>query len=412
MSVDEAHCVVVGAGHAAAQLCGSLRQLDWPGRITLIGDEPVLPYHRPPLSKSQLDPRSPEPIQLIRPEAFYRDGEIETITGQRVVALDRISRRVMLESDRSLGFDVLVLATGSTHQKPPIPGADHARVMTLQTAAQAEAIRVLVPNTQKVVVIGGGFIGLEAAASLRKLGVQVTVLEFADRVLSRVTSPEVSSYFAKLHRGNGVELQTSTAATAICERDGQLEVATQSGDEISADFVLVGVGALPNVQLAEASGLEVDNGVLVNAFNQTSDPKIYAIGDCCRQHHPLYGTHLRLESVQNASDQAKTAALSIAGSPKPHEAVPWFWSDQYDTKFQIAGVSNGYDRNVTRGTPEPGQSFSIWYFKSDKLIAVDAINDPSSYAVAGRVIPAGKSPDSALIADVAVSPKEILQSAR
>ena len=412
MSGSTPHCVVVGAGHAAAQLCASLVLAKWPGRITVVGDDPHAPYHRPPLSKTQLTPIDTPPLQMIRPAAFYADHGIALRTGERVVDIDRDARRVGLDGGDTLTYDTLVLATGSTHRRPPVPGIDLPGVYTLQTAADADAVRSRLVDAKRVVVIGAGFIGLEVAASLRKLGVGVAVLEFADRPLARVTSERVSEFFAALHRGHGVDLRVGTAASSI-EPDGSgLSVTTSAGDILSADFVVVGAGAAANDRLAADAGLETGNGVHVDAHNRTADPTVYAIGDCCNQYHSLYGTRLRLESVQNATDQAKAAAAVIAGKPAPPTALPWFWSDQYDVKLQIAGVSTGYDDCVIRGTPEPGNAFSAWYLKEGRLLAVDAVNDARAYAVGSKIIPDGGRPDPALIADPATTPKALIASAR
>lgn len=410
------HCVIIGAGHAAAQLCASLRQAGYEGGVTLIGDEPFVPYHRPPLSKAQLDPNASDPVQPIRPQAFYEDNDISLRLGERVSSIDRQAKRVTLQSGGTLSYTALVLATGSTHRRPPVPGIDHERVHVLQTAAHADQVRDRIASAKSVVVIGAGFIGLEAAASLRKHGVGVTVLELADRVLSRVTCPEVSAYFEALHRRQGVDLRTGVMAQGVEETEGGKIVVKTDADGFAADFVIVGAGAAANDQLAAQAGLEVGNGVVVNEFNQTVDPSIYAIGDCCNQLNPIYGVPMRLESVQNATDQAKTAALSIAGQPKAHSALPWFWSDQYDVKFQIAGVSTGYDRVVVRGSATPGEPCSVWYVRDTeqgpRLLAVDALNEPRAYMVAQKIIPTGGCPDLDLVADPNAEPKAILQSAK
>lgn len=409
MSDASHHCVIVGAGHAAAQLCASLKKEGWLGQVTLIGDEPSAPYHRPPLSKTHLNPEHPEPVQLIRPLDFYASNGIQLLVGKTVRSIDRDARQVVLDG-QAIAYDTLVLATGSKQRQPPVAGIDHPRVHSLYTARDAELMRDKIADAKSVVIIGAGFIGLEVASSLRKLGVDVTVLELADRVLSRVTSTEVSAYFQALHRQHGVDLRTGVSASSIEERDGRMVVATPDGTEFSADFVVVGAGSMANDQLASEAGLDVDNGVLVNEVGLTSDPSIYAMGDCCNQFHPLYEKRLRLESVQNATDQAKVVAAAIAGKPKPNAALPWFWSDQYDVKFQIAGISTGYDRCIVRGNPELGQSFSVWYFKQDRLIAVDAINDPRCYMVATKIIPTGRCPDLTLVADTTAQLKSILDS--
>ncbi|BAM04244.1 NAD(P)/FAD-dependent oxidoreductase [Phycisphaera mikurensis] len=424
MTAAAPHLVVVGAGHAAAQLCASLHATDWPGRVTVVGDEPGLPYHRPPLSKGRLDAGEPGAAEaagadLIRPEAFYDDHNIARRESVAVVAIDRAAKELTLRGggeDERLGYDLLVLATGSLHRRPPIPGIDHERVHTLRTAAEAAAVRDRLGQASSVVVIGAGFIGLEVAASLRKRGLGVTVLEMADRVLARVTSEEVSAFFADLHRGHGVDLRLGAGATAIDDRLGGLRVRLGDGDAIDADFVVVGAGAAANDALARDAGLEIGErpfgGVVVDAHQRTADPAVFAIGDCCNQLSHLYGRRMRLESVQNANDQAKTAAAAIAGTPRPHVSMPWFWSDQYDVKLQIAGLSTGHDRCVLRGEPAVGQSFSAWYLQGGKLLAVDAVNDPRAYAVAGKLIPHGLTPDPALIADTSAGPKDLIASAK
>jgi 3-phenylpropionate/trans-cinnamate dioxygenase ferredoxin reductase component len=435
MSGAKQRCVIVGSGHAAAQLCVSLTDAGWPGTITFIGDEPELPYHRPPLSKSYLTPQSTESLQSIRPDGFYKQHAIELLLGKRVESIDRERKQIRVGGEL-INYDVLVLATGSTHQRPPIEGINDQDVLTLQTAAQADLMRAKVQDGGSVVVIGAGFIGLEVAASLRKFGVQVIVLERMERVLSRVTSPAVSDFFAQLHRHHGVELYTNMSVTSVTRANGKLVVQSADGSQFNADFVVVGAGATPNDQLAKQAGLKLDNGIEVNEFNQTSDPSIYAIGDCCNQFHSLYQTRLRLESVQNANDQAKSAAASImaglhaAGNAASNAAcndasgnvikpstLPWFWSDQYDTKLQIAGISTGYDQCLIRGdaildSADPKPSFSAWYLKQGRLIAVDSVNDSRAYAVAGKLIPAGLCPPPELIVDTSCTHKELLQQAQ
>ncbi|KAA1261111.1 Rhodocoxin reductase [Rubripirellula obstinata] len=414
-NAEQKKCVIVGSGHSAAQLCVSLTHAGRSGKIpveiTVIGDEPHAPYHRPPLSKTYLNPAAPEPLQFIRPENFYRENSIEMRLGKRVESIDRQAKQVCLGGE-TIPYDVLALATGSTHRRPPIPGIDHPDVLTLQTAAQADVIRDRIRSDRCVVVIGAGFIGLEFAASLRKLGVRVAVLERMERVLSRVTSLDVSRFFEAMHRHHGVELHTSVNVTAVDEVEGRLVVRTENGSDFTADFVVVGAGAAPNDQLARQAGLDVDNGVRVNEYNQTSDPDIYAMGDCCNQFHPIYSAQLRIESVQNALDQAKTVAASILGKPVKQNTMPWFWSDQYDVKLQIAGVSTGFDQCLIRGSAKLGESFSAWYLKQGRLLAVDAINDARAYAVAGKLIPTGMCPRLELITDTNITPKELLQSAK
>jgi 3-phenylpropionate/trans-cinnamate dioxygenase ferredoxin reductase subunit len=408
MSVPAQSCVIVGGGHAAAQLCVSLRQARWHGRITLVGDEPAAPYHRPPLSKSQLDPAVETAVQLIRPVEFYTTQQVDLRLGQTVRSIDREDRAVDIGHDK-LRYDVLVLATGSLNRRPPIVGIEHPRVLSLRTAADAEMLRARAKDAKHVAIIGGGFIGLEVASSMRKIGRDVTLLQMSSRVLSRVTSPVVSAYFEALHRHHGVDLRTGVSVTMIREENQQLAIFGSDESVVCrADLVVIGAGARPNDDLARLARLEVNNGILVDERNRASDPAIYAIGDCCNQYHPLYKTRLRIESVQNATDQAKAAAAAICGLPAPPATLPWFWSDQYDVKLQIAGISTGHDQCVVRGDPVPGSSFSAWYLDRGQLIAVDAVNDPRAYVVASKLIPRAVRPDPVALADPGRDLKELL----
>ncbi len=401
--------VIVGGGHAAAQLCVSLRQAKWPGSITMVCDEPSAPYHRPPLSKSQLDPATETPLQMIRPVGFYAQQNVELRLGQTVRAIDRETRVVEVGHDK-LPYDSLILATGSLSRRPPITGIEHARVFSLRTAEDAATLRDRVRDVKRVAIVGAGFIGLEVASSLRKLGREVVVLEMAKHVLSRVTSPAVSAYFESLHRGHGVDLRTGVSVSMIHEEDRQLVLSSADESVVCrADLIVVGAGARPNDDIARLALLEVNNGILVDEHNRTSDPSIYAMGDCCNQFHPKYQTRLRLESVQNATDQAKGVASAICGSPAPAETVPWFWSDQYDVKLQIVGISTGYDQCVIRGRAEVGASFSAWYLKHGQVIAVDAINDPRAYVMGSKLIQAGARPDPEAFADTNRDLKELIQ---
>ncbi len=408
MSRAEHNCVIVGGGHAAAQLCVSLRQAQWPGRITLVGDEPSAPYHRPPLSKSQLDPDAETSLQLIRPVDFYTRHQVELRLGQTVRAIDRKTRTIELGQTK-LPYDTLVLATGSLNRRPPITGIEHPRVFSLRTAEDAAALRARVRDIQCVAVIGAGFIGLEVASSLRKISRDVIVLEMANHVLSRVTSKAVSAFFESLHRSHGVDLRTGVSVSMIHEEESQLTLSAADESVVCrADLVVIGAGARPNDDLARLAKLDVNNGILVDEHNRTSDPAIYAMGDCCNQFHPMYQTRLRLESVQNATDQAKAVAAAICQSPAPAATLPWFWSDQYDVKLQIAGISTGYDQCIVRGQAEPGFSFSAWYLKHGRLIAVDAVNDARAYVVASKLIPGGARPAPEVLADPNRDLKELL----
>ena len=346
-------------------------------------------------------------LQLIRPEDFYSQNNIEVKANCHVNAIDRKLKTVSTDSE-TIPYDKLILATGSIHHSPAIEGIDHPKVFNLRTTADARLIHKAAKTSSKVAIIGAGFIGLEVAASLSKQNKDVTVIELADRVLSRVTSPEISSYFKNLHESNGVNLILNESVKSIKDIDEKLILECTSSNLIEADFIVLGTGAAANSALAEAAGLDVANGVLVNQSNQTSDPDIYAMGDCCNQYHPIYKQNLRLESVQNAVDQAKVVAASLTNQLIPQPTIPWFWSDQFEVKLQIVGIANGYDDSVCRGVPELGQSFSIWYFKGNQLLAVDAINDPMSYVTATKLIKLGKCPDKSIIADSTIPTKELL----
>jgi len=405
------HCVIIGAGHGAAQLCASLRHERWEGPVTLIGAEPFLPYHRPPLSKTQLDPDGDTTLQLIKPKEFYACHQIDTKLGVRVSAIDRERKTVKTDAGE-IAYDKLVLCLGSLHRRPHIDGIGHEKVFVLQTATHAEALRHAAKPGSRVVIIGGGFIGLEVAASLRKRSLDVTVLELTPRVLSRVTSPEVSGYFENLHRSHGVSLHTGVSVTGIEDCGSGLKVLAAEGQEYAADFVVLGAGAVANTALAETAGLETANGILVDEFNRTSAPDIYALGDCCNQFRPLYQQRMRLESVQNAVDQARTVAASLAEKAVPHDALPWFWSDQYDSKLQIAGVSTGYERVIVRGATEPGGDFSAWYYRGEKLLAVDAVNDSLAYAVGTKLLKAGLHPAPEDVANKNLETKQLHTKAK
>ncbi|HMP77281.1 MAG TPA: FAD-dependent oxidoreductase [Kiritimatiellia bacterium] len=408
MSGSAPACVIVGGGHAGAQCALSLRQHHWNGDITVVGDEPLQPYHRPPLSKGYLKGETgPEQI-LIRPAALYAQKNISFRLGARVVEIDRIKRTVIFADGSTLAYDKLVLATGSLNRKPPIDGMDLPGVHVLRTAAESDALRRAVADASRILILGGGFIGLEVAASLRRQGRAVRVLEREPRILSRVTSPEMAAFLHGIHREEGVEIHTGVTVTAIRNGAGRLHVETKERAVYEADLVVAGTGAAPNTQLAEAAGLAIENGVRVDESCRTSDPDIYAIGDCACQHHPLYDRAIRLECVQNAVDQARTAAAALTGQPIPPRPLPWFWSDQYDIKLQMAGLSTGYDDMVLRRHPDTPRCLSAWYFQGDRLIAADAVNDAIAYAVASKLISGGKAADRSLIADPHADVKKLM----
>ena len=405
-------CVIVGASHAAAQCALSLRKDGWAGDITLVGEEPTPPYHRPPLSKAYIKGEVTLDSMLIRPLALYEQNKITLKLGLRVETIDRSQQQVRLSDGAHLPYDRLVLATGSVNSHPPIPGLDLPGVFFLRTAAEAQALAAAAEKATRLVVVGGGYIGLELAASFRSLGKSVTLLHHGPRILARVTSPEVSAFFEAVHREEGVALHTSVNVVSIRRGAGGLQVVTREDSTYDADLVIMGTGAQPNTALAKAAGLTLEHGIAVDEQTRTSDPHIFAIGDCAQQHHPLYEHSVYVASVQNAVDQAKTAAAALNNKPIPRRPLPWFWSDQYNIKLQIAGLSSGYTSVVRRGTPDARRSFSAWYFKGPQLIAVDTINDATAYVVGSKLID-GKVPvDPAQVSDPAHDLKSLLPKTR
>lgn len=395
--VDRAICI--GASHAGAQFALSLRQSGWDGDIILFGEEPELPYHRPPLSKDfMLDARSFDDI-LIRPAEVYKKADIDMRLGSRVVNVSPQDKLIELSNGETWQYDKLIMATGARARKLPLQGADHKRVYYLRSKSDVDAIKSEIGPDKSALIIGGGYIGLETASSLYKQGVKVTVLEAMDRILQRVTAPVMSNFYKRIHREEGVNIVESEVAVGI-ESDGEtLSVHTAKGHHFSADFIIIGIGVLPNMELAADAGLCVGNGIEINEFCQSSDPDIYAIGDVSWHHNSIYDTHLRLESLPNATEQAKIAAAHICGKPKPYNSLPWFWSDQFDLKLQIAGLFQGYDNIVLRGNPDAGRQFSAFYFKGNRFIAVDAVNDPKSFMFARMALTKGHVLDRAVLAD-------------
>ena len=392
------HAIIIGASHAAAQACVSLRQTGWEGEITVIGDEKDLPYHRPPLSKDFLSGQKNIDEILIRPADAYAKANVTFKLGTRVTGINASEKTIATDKDGEMRYDKLILATGARVRKLPIPGADSDNVFYLRDTKDVLAIKAQVANGKKAVIIGGGYIGLETAASLTKQGMQVTVLEAMDRILQRVTAPVMSNFYKRVHLEEGVNIVENEMASDIIS-DGSLRVKTKADNDYPADIIIIGIGVIPNTELADTAGLEVGNGIIVNEFCQTSDPDIYACGDVTWHYNPIYDTHLRLESVPNATEQAKVAAAHINGKGKAYNSLPWFWSDQFDLKLQIAGLFQDYDDIVLRGSPTGGRSFAAFYFKGDKLLAVDAVNAPREFMMARMALSKGKTLDKAVIAD-------------
>jgi 3-phenylpropionate/trans-cinnamate dioxygenase ferredoxin reductase subunit len=401
-------CVIVGASHAGTQLSLSLRQGGWEGRILLLGDEPVKPYQRPPLSKAILSgEKSVEQIP-IRPAAVIENAGIEMRLGNRVDSIDRDQKLLHLSDGEVLGYDKLALTLGAYPSRVPLTGSDKAGVHYLRKLADVDQIRPFIGRGKSAVIVGGGYIGLEAGAILRQTGMSVTVLEALPRVLQRVTAPVVSDFYQRLHREEGLEIVTGALVTSIEGENHVEKVHCADGSQHDADLVIIAVGVLPHTRLAAEAGLDVEDGILVDEFAHTSDPDILAAGDCTRHFNPIYQRRVRLESVQNAMDQAKTAASTLNGNPQPYHALPWFWSDQYDVKLQIAGLSQGYDNIVQRGDPENGRSFSVFYFLDDRLLAVDAINRPGEFMMGKKLILAEAAVDKSKLADESIPAKDLL----
>jgi 3-phenylpropionate/trans-cinnamate dioxygenase ferredoxin reductase subunit len=399
--------VIAGAGHAAGQIVASLKQQKFAGQIVLVGDEPHLPYQRPPLSKKFLSGILPADRLFVRPASFYDDPQIEVRLDTRITKVDRKRKAVIADNGDEIVYDKLILALGSRVRRLPVEGADLDGVHYLRCIADVERIRAELLNKKKAVIVGAGYIGLEVAAVLRQQGLDVTVVEMADRVMSRVVSPEISAFYQTEHTSHGVTLRLSTGITAFRGSNTIEAVEGTTGELISADFVVVGVGIIPNTELAADAGLELADGVLVNDRCQTSDPDIYAVGDCTTHPNSIYGRRLRLESVHNALEQAKTAVSNICGKESHYSQVPWFWSDQYDLKLQIAGLSTDYDDVVIRGNPN-ARSFACLYLRGGILIATDAVNSPREFVQSKALIAARTIVDRDELADTDRQLKDLL----
>jgi 3-phenylpropionate/trans-cinnamate dioxygenase ferredoxin reductase subunit len=377
--------VVVGGGQAGAQAVDTLRREGFAGRLLLICDEPALPYQRPPLSKKYLSGELTAERLLFRHQAFYDEHRIELKLGSRAVTLDPRARRVELDNGEALTYDRLMLCLGATARRLTCPGADLPGQHYLRTVADVTPIRAAIKPGSRVVIIGGGYIGLETAATCRHMGCEVTVLELADRVMNRVVAPCVSEFFTQEHRAQGIHILCNMRVTRI-EGAGRVErVVCADGGETAADVLIVGVGAIANTTLASDAGLPCDNGILVDEYCRTQDEAIFAAGDCTNHPSLRFARRVRLESVDNAFEQAKTAALNLLDRKIPHDRVPWFWSDQFDNKLLIAGLSQDYDRQVLRGEPA-SRSFSVCYLKGDELIALEAVNHSKDYMAARKLI--------------------------
>jgi len=399
------HIVVIGAGQAGASLVGKLRTEGFDGEITLLGAEPAPPYQRPALSKAYLLGDMARDRLFLRPRDWYESNEIALRTGTRAVAVNAAAKTVTLEGGEVLAYDHLAFTTGShPHQLPAAIGGDLDGVFQVRDLADADAMTPEFVAGRNVLVIGGGYIGLEAAAVASKLGLKVVLVEQAARILQRVAAPQTSDYFRNLHRDHGVDIRAGVGVERLTG-DGHVSGAMLSdGTYVACDFAIVGVGIYPATTLAESAGVTVQNGIVTNAYGQTSDPHIWAAGDCATL--DWQGAQIRLESVGNAIDQAEIVARNMLGAQVPYVPKPWFWSDQYDCKLQMAGLNIGYTDVVSRKT---GDAQSHWYYRGDTLLAVDAMNDPRSYMIGKRLIEAGKSPAPSIIADPATDMKALLR---
>lgn len=400
--------VIVGAGQAAVQAVDTLRRRGFAGKLTLIGAEPWPPYQRPPLSKKYLAGALERERLLIRPAGFFADHSVTTHFGRRVTDIAPHERHVRLDDGVVVPFDALLLATGSHARRLPVPGAELEGVHYLRTIDDADRIRARLAGGGRLLIVGGGYIGLEVAATARELGAEVTVLEMAERVMSRVTCPEVSAFYEAEHARRGVRIRCNERVRALHadERSGCVRsVLTEEGGEYPADVVLIGAGVAPADELARAAGLECENGVVTEAHCRSSHEAIYAAGDCASHLSRQYGRHLRLESVDNAFEQGTTAALNLMGNETLHDKLPWFWSDQFDLKLVIVGVAQGYDAVVIRGSPA-ARSFSACYLRGGELVAIDTVNQPKDQMAARKLIAAHARPRLERLADPAIALKD------
>lgn len=401
--------LIVGAGQAAAQAAISLRHDGHEGRIMMIGEETYLPYQRPPLSKTFLSGQTAMERLQLRPPRFYSRNRIELRLGAAVTAIDPRQHTATFRGE-AIHYDKLILATGSKVRRLPIPGQDLAQVHHLRTIDDVRAIKAGFHRGQRLVVIGGGYIGLEVAAVARSAGLEVTVMEIADRVMARAVAPVISDFYLQVHRQAGVRINLQTGVRAIRRTNRELRLSCSNGAEIAADMVIIGVGILPATELAEDAGLGCDNGIIVDEYCRTSHPDIYAVGDCSNHPNELLNRRLRLESVHNALEQGKTAALHIVGKPTPYAQIPWFWSDQYDLKLQMTGIAENHTVMAVRGEPS-SRHFAVFYFRNRRLIAVHAVNSPREFMLSRRLVNIGAEIDPGAVADPDIDFRDIAKAA-
>lgn len=406
--MSERHFVIVGAGHAGGRAAEALRAAGAKGPITLLGAERHPPYERPPLSKELLAGAVPVEKTYIRPPAWYGEQEIDLRLGSEAVAIDRAAQRVRLKDGTDVPYDALMVTTGARPRLLRIPGGEGPRVFYLRDIDDSLKLRERLVAGARLAVIGAGFIGLEVAATARKRGASVTVLELAPHVLARVCPPEIADYVADLHRKNGVEIRTGVGVTAIEDKGSELAILTADGERIAADYAAIGIGAQPNTEIAAAAGLAVEDGIKVDEFGRSSDPQIYAAGDVTRHFNPLVGRHIRLEAWQNAQNQAIAVAKVMAGGNVAFAEVPWFWTDQFDMNLQMAGAPDRFDRLVFRGEPAE-RSFTVFHLAEGKPVAVTTVNAIRDMRFGRMMIQRGVPVDPALLADRSVKLQDLVR---
>lgn len=399
--------VVIGGGHAAGQAVASLRQGGFDGEIIVVGDEPFPPYQRPPLSKQYLSGEHGLDRVYLRPESFYAKRDITLKLGIRVESLDCEAHSVTTSEGETINYDKALLCTGSRPRQLKAPGSDLAGIHYLRGIADVDGIRAEMADAKTMIIVGGGYIGLEVAAVVRTAGLEVSVLEMESRILNRVTTPTMSEFYTQLHEGRGVKILTDTAVSGF-EGEGRISTAvTASGEQLPADIVIIGIGILPNVELAQAAGLDCENGIVVDERCATSHPDVYAAGDCTNHPNPLLNRRLRLESVPNAMEQSRVAAANMLGEEKTYAAIPWFWSDQYELKLQMVGFSTDADQEVLRGDPSSNQ-FARFYLEQGVLVAADAVNSPKEFMACRQLVTKQVKVDVDKLANADVPIKELL----
>lgn len=405
--------VIVGAAHAGVELAFTARQHGWPGPIVLLGEESEPPYQRPPLSKAYLDGETVADELILRTASAYDEAGIAIRLGIKATRIDRAGRTLELSDGSRLAYDKLALCTGG-HPRPltvdgMVAGKPPTNLHYLRTRRDADHIRSKLAAGARLVIVGGGYIGLEIASTARHLGAAVTLLEAEQRVLARVTGPEMSAFYQRVHHEAGVDIRTGTTVDRIeCDDTGLVQAVTvRGGVQIPAELVIVGIGMLPNIELAADAGLTVDGGIIVDELSRTSDPDIVAAGDCTAHDNAAYGRRIRLESVPNALEQARAAALALCGKPKPNRSIPWFWSDQFDLKLQMVGLSAGHEQCVLRGSPAD-HSFIAFYLRDGRLIAADAVNRQADFLAAKRLVTTAAAIDPTRLADVSIPLKDLL----